>query len=38
MLCCDSVVAVVVVVNVGRLCARPYSQGIQAQVVVVSDG
>ena len=38
MLCCDFVVVVVVVVSVGRLCARPYSQGVQAEVVVVSDG
>ena len=27
MLCCNFVVAVVVVVSVGPLCARPYSQG-----------
>ena len=27
MLCCNFVVVVVVVVSVGPLCARPYSQG-----------
>ena len=38
MFCCDFVVAVVVVLSVGRLCGRPYSEGVEAEVVVVSDG
>ena len=38
MFCCDFVVAVVVVLSVGRLCARPYSQCVEAEVVVVSEG